>query len=53
MVKTQSQAGNITIKKEEEDGKADSLLKGISNKRSSNRIVKRTPPTTNNGCLPP
>jgi transposase len=47
MVKTRSQTGNITIKKEEEDTKPTLVLNGVNNTRS-NKIAKRTPPVTNN-----
>jgi transposase len=51
MTKTQSQTGNIAIKKEEEDSKTTLLLNGVSNTRRSSRIAKRTPPVTNNRHL--
>jgi transposase len=53
MVKTRSQTGNITVKKEEEEDCKPSLgLMNVHNTRSSGRISKRRPPVTNNGSLP-
>jgi hypothetical protein len=46
MVKTRSQAGNITIKKEEEDDKPTLLLNGANSTRSNTRITKRKPSRT-------
>jgi outer membrane murein-binding lipoprotein Lpp len=51
MAKTQSQTGNIAIKKEEqEDAKSTLLLNGVSNTRRINKIIKRKP--SNNRTLP-
>jgi hypothetical protein len=52
MVKTRSQSGNITIKKEEEDGKPSLRLGSVRNTRSSGRISKRKPAIINNESLP-
>jgi transposase len=54
MVKTRSQAGNITIKKEEEeeDCKPSLRLGSVRNTRTSTRIAKRKPPILNNRPLP-
>jgi hypothetical protein len=53
MVKTRSQTGNITIKKEqEEDVKPTMLLNDVSNTRRSSRIAKRKPSVTNSSSLP-
>jgi transposase len=52
MVKTRSQTGNITVKKEdEEDVKPTLGLENVRDTRSSDRISKRIPPVTNNGSL--
>jgi response regulator of citrate/malate metabolism len=53
MAKTQSQTGNVEIKKEEqEDCKPTLVLNEINNTRRSSRIAKRTPSVTNNRRLP-
>jgi transposase len=52
MAKTQSQTGNITVKKEEEDNKPALGLMNVRNTRSSGRITKSKEPITNNRRLP-
>jgi transposase len=51
MAKTRSQAGNITVKKEEQDVKPTLVLNGVNNTKSK-KITKRTPPVTKNRTLP-
>jgi hypothetical protein len=52
MAKTQSQTGNIRIKKEEEDSKPALFLNGANNARRSGRIEKIKPLIINNIRLP-
>jgi hypothetical protein len=51
MVKTRSQTGNITVKKEEEDDKPTLGLENVRNTRTSSRIAKRQPPIISNRPL--
>jgi transposase len=52
MAKTQSQTGNVAIKKEEEEDCKPSLGLNVRNTRSSSRIAKKKLPVTNNRPLP-
>jgi hypothetical protein len=55
MVKTRSQTGNITLKKEEEeeeDCKPTLLLNGVNSTRSNNKITKRRPSKNKNRTSP-